>query len=79
MHDWIKRQTGCHKRLRCCQDSIHKTKSRAGRVPGVKTRDTLGMDHHLAAVSDLHARLLEKEKNTNSVTGLPKDLGYTIW
>ena len=26
---------------------------------------------HLAAVSDLHTRLLEKEKNTNSVTGLP--------
>jgi len=46
MHDWIKRQTGCHKRLRCCQDSIHKTKSQAGRVPGVKTRDTLGMDRY---------------------------------
>ena len=29
------------------------------------------LHHHLVAVSDLHARLLEKEKITNSVTGRP--------
>jgi len=143
MRDWVKRQAGCHKRLWCSQDSIHKSKSQTGKAPGAKTRDTLGMDrypcdghldilttplpvdpnmwetpchtiqiilqhdlfeqemcrfkqvllelsdileynapltdlrtlpvlrHHLAAVSDLHARLLEKEKITNSVTDRP--------
>jgi hypothetical protein len=57
MRDWVKKQVGCV----------------------ILQHNALLMDLHtlpvlrccFAAVSDLHAHLLEKERITNSVTGLP--------